>query len=162
MPPEARPDRPVYNAALDIFSFGVIILHTLAHEWPEPLLRRAPEQTSEVDRRKPYLDKIDSSLLKPLVIECLSEKPEDRPVIREVLVALKIGKKGYLKIRSLNHQNESLDQEICQLCTASMNYKQKIDSLLQQVDQQLITTSMKQIESLLQEVNQLHERQAAN
>ena len=29
MPPEARVEDPVYNASLDVFSFGVVVLHTL-------------------------------------------------------------------------------------------------------------------------------------
>ena len=144
MPPEAWLDEPVYNASLDIFSFGVVMLHTLAHEWPKPLGRRltVTEVRLEVDRRKPYLDKIDSSLLKPLVIECLSQKPEDRPVISEVFGALKMGKKCYLNIESLreahtalNQHTESLLQQVDQLHTASIKDKQQVDSLLQQVDQ---------------------------
>lgn len=29
-------DAPKYDAALDVFSFGVVMLHTLTKKWPEP------------------------------------------------------------------------------------------------------------------------------
>ena len=81
MPPEAWLNNPVYDASLDVFSFGVVMLHTLTHEWPKPLGRFKTSTTVrlEVDRRKDYLDKISSSSLKPLVVQCLSQEPGERP-----------------------------------------------------------------------------------
>ena len=90
MPPEAWFDNPAYNASLDIFSFGVVILHTLTHEWPKPLGRykSATEVRLEVERRRPYLNKITGNPLKPMVEQCLSQEPDDRPTTREVLTTL--------------------------------------------------------------------------
>ena len=90
MPPEAWLEDPAYNASLDVFSFGVVILHTLTHEWPKPLgrLKTATEVRLEVDRRKPYLDMIEGSPLKPLVIQCLSQEPESRPATNEILLEI--------------------------------------------------------------------------
>ena len=90
MPPEAWVDNPVYNSSLDVFSFGVVILHTLTHEWPKPLARfkSYTEVRLEVDRRKEYLDKISDSLLKPLVVQCLSQEPGDRPSTSDVFHVL--------------------------------------------------------------------------
>ena len=87
MPPEAWFDNPEYNASLDVFSFGVVILHTLTHEWPKPLgrLKSATEICPEVERRKPYLDKISDSPLKPVVEQCLSQLAKDRPSTSVVL-----------------------------------------------------------------------------
>ena len=96
MPPEAWFDIPQYNSSLDIFSFGVVMLHTLSHEWPEPLGRlvSATELRLEVDRRKPHLDKIGNSVLKPLIVKCLSQEPKDRPATSEVyhVLSLSTGK----------------------------------------------------------------------
>ena len=92
MPPEAWLDNPVYDALLDVFSFGVVMLHTLTHEWPKPLgrLKSATEICPEVERRKPYLNKISDSPLKPVVEQCLSQLPKDRPSTNDVLKELKL------------------------------------------------------------------------
>ena len=110
MPPEAWFDNPVYNTSLDIFSFGVVMLHTLTHEWPKPLGRLVSitKVRPEVERRKTYLDKIDSSLLKPLVIECLSDEPEDRPTASEVLGGLKLAQKLQPKFEAMSNELSQL------------------------------------------------------
>ena len=128
MPPEAWIDEPVYNVSLDIFSFGVVMLHTLAHEWPKPLgkLASVSQVRKEVDRRKKYLDKIESSLLKPLVIECLSDAPESRPVASEVLGALKLAGK-------LNPTFESMRNETTLLCQQVKSSRNDVASLHLQV-----------------------------
>ena len=128
MPPEAWIDEPVYNVSLDIFSFGVVMLHTLAHEWPKPLgkLASVSQVRKEVDRRKKYLDKIESSLLKPLVIECLSDAPESRPVASEVLGALKLAGK-------LNPTFVSMRNETTLLCQHVKSSRNDVASLHQQV-----------------------------
>ena len=100
MPPEASMDNPVYDASLDMFSFGVVMLHTLTHEWPKPLSRMKSytEVRLEVDRRQKYLDKIADSPLKPLVVQCLSQKPTQRPNTSDVhhaLVQLNTNRKGF-------------------------------------------------------------------
>ena len=79
MPPEARVEDPVYNASLDVFSFGVVVLHTLTHEWPDP-----DKGHLEVDRRRLHLDKISGDPLKPLVARCLSQEPRKRPTTSEI------------------------------------------------------------------------------
>ena len=86
MPPEAAMDNPEYNASLDVFSFGVVMLHTLTHECPNPLglMKSTTEVRLEVDRRKPHLDKITGNPLKPLVVQCFNQEPSRRPTTSEV------------------------------------------------------------------------------
>ena len=103
MPPEAleaksedEEDSSKYDASIDIFSFGVVVLFTLSQTFPCNLLaptyhlnRRLVART-ELERRDQYVQKIYSQLRKnhPLIqlIEmCLHNFPEDRPDIREVL-----------------------------------------------------------------------------
>ena len=121
MPPEAQIDDPEYDTALDIFSFGVVMLHTLAHEWPKPLskLESAFRVRSEVDRRKTYLDKIEGSLLKPLVVECLGDSAESRPVAGELTGTLKLAMKLHPQMQSIReahkevlHQVHDLQQQL--------------------------------------------------
>ena len=93
MPPEALKKRPVYGPSLDIFSYGGVILHVTTQLWPDPTDatelntdsgRR--EVVSEVKRRQQHLDKMTEGAadLKPLVISCLDDNPENRPSVTQV------------------------------------------------------------------------------
>ena len=87
MPPEAFLDEPQYDTKLDVFSFGVVMLHTLTQEWPEPSSDRVPapsepagyRMSTEIERRMKYLDKISGHPLQSLVLECLDNNVEKRP-----------------------------------------------------------------------------------
>ena len=93
MPPEAFLDKPQYDTKLDVFSFGVVMLHTLNQEWPEPSSDKVPalnepggfRLVNEVERRKPHIDRIDNPLLKSLVIQCLNRIPDLRPSASELV-----------------------------------------------------------------------------
>ena len=93
MPPEALNKRPVYGPSLDVFSYGGVILHLTTQLWPDPTDatelnadsgRR--EVVSEVKRRQRYLDKMTGGAadLKPLVMSCLDDNPENRPSVTQV------------------------------------------------------------------------------
>ena len=90
MPPEALFDTPVYDTKLDVFSFGVVMLHTLTQEWPEPLskLVSTHQVRNEIERRKNYLDKISSPILKPIVMQCLNDNPDLRPSAEDLVAVL--------------------------------------------------------------------------
>lgn len=110
MPPEASFDNPVYNASLDVFSFGVVILHTLTHEWPKPLgrMKSATEIRLEVDRRKPFLDKIEGNPLKPLVIQCLSQESKKRPATNDVFLGLSVATARYFNRKNCTYNSCSI------------------------------------------------------
>ena len=104
MPPEALSKRPVYGPSLDVFSYGGVILNVTTQLWPEPtdLLEFNPdtgrrEVVSEVARRQQYLDKMTGSSadLKPLVMSCLSDSPNNRPPVAQVSVTIKQAKDLY-------------------------------------------------------------------
>ena len=85
MPLEALTKRPVYNTKIDVFSFGVLILHVSTHEWPfreksiDPITHQEKPAT-EVEQRKVHFDKMDKdSLLYQLASACLENDPEKRP-----------------------------------------------------------------------------------
>ena len=100
MPPEALDDNPAYGPSLDVFSFGAVVLYVDTQEWPEPRARekRNPETgkrelVSEVERRQEYIDKMEDTEIgteiRPLVISCLNDDPNTRPVITEISRSVK-------------------------------------------------------------------------
>ena len=110
MPPEAQKVNFKETSdnfdKLDVFSFGVLILHVYTQEWPEPTdyfdEHNIPK--TEVQRRKHILDKIESSiLLKQLAEQCLHNQAQSRPGIDDILRGMEaIGR------ASENHQQNSL------------------------------------------------------
>ncbi len=98
MPPEAFIAQPVYNAKLDVFSFGNLIIHISIQVWPIPLVemhRADPDEpgkftlVSEIERRADYLIKMkDGHPLKTLTTRCLQNDPRLRPATAEVVKQL--------------------------------------------------------------------------
>ena len=98
MPPEATvPSKPKYTTKLDIFSFGVLVLHAFTNKWPLPTEQfvEFPEncdlfkKVSETDRRRRYLQEMgDDHTHTRLVLNCLADNPEPRPPAEEVLEGL--------------------------------------------------------------------------
>ena len=85
MPPEALVTKPVYSTKIDVFSFGVLILHVCTHEWPlrEKVIDPKTHQerpATEFEKRRKYFDKVvTNSLLYRLAKMCLENNPEKRP-----------------------------------------------------------------------------------
>ena len=101
MPPEARTIRPVYGPALDVFSYGGVILNIITQLWPQPTDRTQLnpdtdiwEVVSEVKRRQQYVDKMigNAADLKPLVMSCLNDSPKKRPLLAQVSMIIKRAK----------------------------------------------------------------------
>ena len=107
MPPEMFGDKPVYvnidnindGTALDVFSYGGIVLFVATHQWPTPTaeIKRNPVTKkrmarTEVERRQKYLDEMrgDAEWLKPLVESCLSNDPSKRPTMSAVSERLQV------------------------------------------------------------------------
>ena len=124
MPPEALEDgiNVHYGKELDVFSLGCVMLHTLSHQWPTPsqAVIINPETglvtggRTEVERRSQYFDRIDrsrSDVLIPLIENCLSNLPNNRPSIVRVCDQLE----GQLVDTECTSSNVSaLQQEIQQ------------------------------------------------
>ena len=87
MPPEALRQRPSYDAKLDCFSVGVMILHVLCGRWPypsepnrvNPNNRRQLIALSEAERREEYFQQVrgDHPLVE-LIRGCLDNDPPQR------------------------------------------------------------------------------------
>ena len=91
MSPEALDEAKSYTAKLDIFSLGVIVIQILTRQFPNPtdrfrivyvaefdeMLRR---EIAETERRKAHLQLIpEAHTLKPLALQCLKKKENERP-----------------------------------------------------------------------------------
>ncbi len=88
MPPEAMVARPKYTNKVDIFSYGVMMVHVLSGQWPIPGEVFSPNSAnptqvipvSEVDRRADYLQRIGQDHpLMGLIQQCLDNSPSSRP-----------------------------------------------------------------------------------
>ena len=98
MPPEALRQRPSYDAKLDCFSVGVMILHVLCGRWPypsepnrvNPNNRRQLIALSEAERREEYFQQVrgDHPLVE-LIRGCLDNDPPQRPDAVRILGRLR-------------------------------------------------------------------------
>jgi len=90
MPPEALQNPPHYDFSVDVFSFGCIIIHLVAHQWPTPYGKTFGTQIiSEWDRREMYItDLKNSNPLLSLVQNSLQDNSAKRPNSKEVLLYL--------------------------------------------------------------------------
>ncbi len=84
MAPEACKPGPFNpGTKVDIFSYGVLILHVCSEFNPTPGVGTGP---SPLDQRKFYLDRMGPNHpLRSLVVECLSVDPSRRPTAVQVL-----------------------------------------------------------------------------
>ena len=96
MPPETFVDHPKYDMTIDVFSFGVVMIHVFSGEIPVPDLavRTNPDGTliavSEAERREKYLCAIghDHPLM-DLILKCISNHPPQRGNAHEIVQRLK-------------------------------------------------------------------------
>ena len=88
MPPEALTAKPKYTTTIDVYSYGVLIIHILCGRWPFPedAFRPDPQNPDaiipvpEVERRAEYLQEIGSDHpLMAVIQQCLSNVPGRRP-----------------------------------------------------------------------------------
>ena len=99
MPPEALLERPEYDEALDIFSYGVCLLSVWTGKLPSAELvfadrnrtavvaggRSRREPIPEFQRRRLDLERMaDGHPLKPIVLRCLRNRACDRPKAEEI------------------------------------------------------------------------------
>ena len=97
MPPEAMFSRPKYTSKVDIFSFGVLVVHVLSGEWPMPggAFAEDPHDpngvvlVTEFERRREYINRIsEGHTLLGLIEQCLSNVASRRPDAAEVVLQL--------------------------------------------------------------------------
>ena len=87
MPPETLQSEDKYKETrdnfdkLDVFSFGVLILHVCTQQWPKPTgtFDEYYMPRKEVQRRQHLLDQVENHTMKQLATECLHNIPQCRP-----------------------------------------------------------------------------------
>ena len=95
MPPEAMRANPRYDARIDQFSYGVLMIHVLSGRWPLPLREPTfvnPENraqllaVSEAERRDGYLRDIGNAHpLMDLILRCVSNDPRQRATAAQMV-----------------------------------------------------------------------------
>lgn len=98
MPPETLTQNPKYDEKMDIFSFGVLLIHTMIQECPIPSEVYAVDPNvpgrlnplSEVDRRQAFIERMgESSTVTSLAKQCLDNDPRLRPELVRIITKLK-------------------------------------------------------------------------
>ena len=157
MPPEALTTKPKYTSKIDVYSYGVLIIHTLCGRWPFPGDAFRPDArnpdaiipVSEVERRAEYLQEIGNDHpLMAVIQQCLSNIPARRPEapalldqVNTILSALP---------QQFTNRVEMLQQVEARIQTLTAAKKSEIDSLTQ--------SKQSEIESLRAEVERLSVR----
>lgn len=92
MPPEAMTANPSYNTCIDIFSYGVMMIHVFSGKWPEPLCGQIRMEegrmipVSEAERRSEYFQSIgDQHPLKDLILMCIDNDSRRRPSASDIV-----------------------------------------------------------------------------
>ena len=92
MPPEVAVDDPVYGSGVDIFSYGVVMIHIFTGKWPTVHVQQARMEGgqlipyTEAERRAEYLNIIgDNHILMDLIKKCIHNDPNERPTAREIV-----------------------------------------------------------------------------
>lgn len=94
MPPEALVANPKYDTTIDVYSYGILIIHILSGKWPIPhseAVQVDPQNpgllipVSEAERRDEYLQQIGREHpLMGLILSCISNNQGLRPCASEI------------------------------------------------------------------------------
>jgi len=167
MPPEALIAKPKYTSKMDIYSYGVLIIHTLCGRWPFPGEAFCPDPrnpgaiipVSEIERRAEYLQEIGNDHpLMGLIHQCLSNMPAHRPeapaLVERVNAILSTLPQPFTNrvemvqhIQTLTDVNQSKQSDIDSLTTETERKQSEIDSLRMEVERLSVRNSSQQAHS---------------
>ena len=92
MPPEVMVEEPKYNKSVDIFSYGVLMIHVFSGKWPVPQIGQIRTEgsclipVSEAKRRQSFLQAIGSDHpLMHLIHKCINNNPKMRANTSEIV-----------------------------------------------------------------------------
>ena len=167
MPPEVMIANPQYNTSLDVFSYGVMMVHVFTAEWPAPKVGQNrvdpsdPHQlipVSEAERREEFLQKIGQDHpLMDLIMSCLKNNPQLRVPATEI-----VGRMNDLVLRFPPSFQNRIDmlQRISADEAERGQLQQEIDTKVAQIDdkEREITSIMQTNERQKQEQETTAER----
>ena len=85
MPPEVMVADPIYDTNVDVFSYGIMMIHMFSGRWPEPQVgqnRVEGDQltpVTEAERRETFIRTIGNKHpLIDLILKCIKNNPEQR------------------------------------------------------------------------------------
>ena len=155
MPPEAMFSRPKYTSKVDIFSFGVLMVHILSGEWPMPSGAFAEDpndpngvvSVTEFERRRESVERISvGHPLLGLIEQCLSNVASRRPDAAEVVRQLLVERDQVpprpenrlellQQLQSLLQQNQFLRAEL-QQCSREENeaLRREVETLRREIE----------------------------
>ena len=165
MPPEVMIANPQYNTSLDVFSYGVMMVHVFTAEWPAPKVGSIrvdpsnPHQlipVSEAERREEFLRKIGQDHpLMDLIISCLKNNPQLRVPATEIA-----GRTNDLVLRFPPYLQNRIDmlQRISADEAERGQLQQEIDTKAAQIDdkERENTSIMQTNERQKQRINMAH------
>ena len=164
MPPEVMVAKPNYDTSVDVFSYGIMMVHVLSGKWPEPQIgpirmekgRLIP--VSEAERREELLKIIGNEhpLLK-LIHRCIHNDPTMRAQSNELVCYLadlvnKVSSSFANQLDILKHIERDKEE------------KQKLNEELQQKEQVILAQEERfghEIEQLRQQNSELIEQNRA-
>ena len=94
MPLEVMVANPKYNSSVDVFSYGILMIHVFSGQWPEPQIgqnRTDPMSdrlipVTEAERREIFLRKIGNDHpAMDLILKCISNNPRLRVQSKEII-----------------------------------------------------------------------------
>ena len=95
MPPEVMVEKPVYDTSIDKFSYGILMIHIFSGKWPIPQIGQIRTEgeklipVTEAERRQTFLKAIgDDHPLMVLILRCINNNPEMRPLTSEIVEEL--------------------------------------------------------------------------
>ena len=92
MPPEVMVANPKYDTSVDVFSFGIMMIHIFSGRWPEPQVGQTRIEggrlipVTEAERREAFFIMIESDHpLMALIQGCINNDPQQRPHAGEII-----------------------------------------------------------------------------
>ncbi len=179
MPPEVMIANPKYNKSVDVFSYGILMIHVFSGRWPEPQI--GPSQVvagklipvTEAERRTQFLQAIGSEHpLMDLILRCVHNDPQQRINISNIAEqlgrmvpqspAVFSNRLDVLKyIETVEEDKRSLEKDRDEKSKIIEQNEEQIISLKEEV-QVKICENMKEMERLSVvhkiEVEQLHSK----
>ena len=174
MPPEVMVANPKYDTSIDVFSYGILMIHMFSGMWPEPQV--GPSQVdgdrlvpvTEAERREVYLDCIQNDHpLMDLILRCINNDAKLRAKLSEIvdrlrdMVAASFAFMDRLKlvkcIEDQEQENSALTVTLDNTSLENSQLKEKIEDVENILT--LTVEQLKQQDKYLEAERTLHELQ---